>query len=57
MLDHFPASPRGHPQRATGLAPLGGHLRAEIVAPCQRGDRTIAQVVAEFDLVDPAVRR
>lgn len=32
-------------------------FKAEIVALCRRGDRTIAQVVAEFDLVDSAVRR
>lgn len=32
-------------------------FKAEIVALCQRGDRTIAQVVADFELVDSAVRR
>jgi transposase len=32
-------------------------FKAEIVELCQRGDRTIAQVVADFDLVDSAVRR
>jgi transposase len=32
-------------------------FKAEIVELCQRGDRTIPQVVADFDLVDSAVRR
>lgn len=32
-------------------------FKAEIVELCRRGDRTIAQVVADFDLVDSAVRR
>jgi transposase len=32
-------------------------FKAQIVEACQRGDRTIAQVVADFDLVDSAVRR
>ena len=32
-------------------------FKAEVVELCRRGDRTIAQVVADFDLVDSAVRR
>jgi transposase len=32
-------------------------FKAEIVELCQRGDRTIRQVAADFDLVDSAVRR
>ena len=32
-------------------------FKAEIVALCQQGDRTIHQVVTDFDLVDSAVRR
>jgi transposase len=32
-------------------------FKAEIVELCQRGDRSIPQVVADFDLVDSAVRR
>jgi transposase len=32
-------------------------FKAQIVQACQRGDRTIAQVVVDFDLVDSAVRR
>jgi transposase len=32
-------------------------FKAEIVHLCQHGDRTIHQVVTDFDLVDSAVRR
>ncbi len=32
-------------------------FKAEIVELCRRGDRTISQVVTDFDLVDSAVRR
>jgi transposase len=32
-------------------------FKAEIVELCRRGDRTIPEVVADFDLVDSAVRR
>jgi transposase len=32
-------------------------FKAEIVQLCRRGDRSIGQVVADFDLVDSAVRR
>jgi|SRR5580765_5068964 len=32
-------------------------FKAEIVAACQRGDRSIGQVAKDFDLVETAVRR
>jgi transposase len=31
-------------------------FKAEIVAACQRGDRTVAQVSRDFDLTETAVR-
>jgi transposase len=31
-------------------------FKAEIVQLCRRGDRTVSQVVREFDLTDSAVR-
>ena len=43
---------RSRPRRA-----FTPEFKAEIVELCRRGDRTIAQVVADFDLVDSAVRR
>lgn len=32
-------------------------FKAEIVAACKRGDRSIGQVASDFDLVETAVRR
>ncbi len=32
-------------------------FKAEIVAACQQGDRSIGQVAGDFDLVETAVRR
>jgi len=32
-------------------------FKAEIVAACKRGDRSIGQIAADFDLVETAVRR
>ena len=32
-------------------------FKAEIVGLCRQGDRTIGQVVTDFDLIDSAVRR
>ncbi len=31
-------------------------FKAEIVEPCQRGDRTVVQVARDFDLTETAVR-
>jgi len=33
-----------------------GELKAEIVELCERGDRSIGQVVRDFDLTETAVR-
>ena len=44
--------PRPRPRRE-----FTPEFKAEIVRLCQAGDRTIAQIAAEFDLVNSAVRR
>ncbi|WP_431924325.1 transposase [Amycolatopsis tucumanensis] len=46
---------KGKPRRAR--REFTPEFKAEIVELCRRGDRTISQVVTDFDLVDSAVRR